>query len=261
MANIKVHVLNFHSIFSHIEIVLENTSTTPHTYYNINRWVEYPSSQWQEIGIDPTPDFYIQWASSRFSFNIEADPTIITKKWQKYWCDTEPDASILSNNCAVATQWFLKEFANIPEPNLSNISWNHLAFGILWPSFIPCPITLPGRIMSNVKFHVEAKTNPNNATQYTQLFLYMSLAFAALAFAASLFTLVIASTLLSGGIAALAIAGSTANMLTSHHSFFKTYHQITTKYISDKLKKPDDDMPCMLLQNASSVTLKSAHDL
>ncbi len=26
MAKIKVHVLNFHSIFSHIEIVLENTS-------------------------------------------------------------------------------------------------------------------------------------------------------------------------------------------------------------------------------------------
>ena len=170
MAKIKVHVLNFHSIFSHIEIVLENTSTTPHTYYGINRWSS-PTSSWSLDG----PATYIDWASSKYSFDINADPDKITKSWNKYWNDTENEAGIFSNNCAVAAQWFLTEFAGIPKPNLSNVSWNHLALGIIWPSFIPSPVTLPGRIFSNAKFHIDSKINPKAANQYGYLFLYIAL--------------------------------------------------------------------------------------
>ncbi|HVT62942.1 MAG TPA: hypothetical protein VHD33_05590, partial [Legionellaceae bacterium] len=194
MAIIKVHVLNFHSIFSHIEIVLENQSTNPHVYYGINRW-EDPSDNWSLNG----PQEYIKQASSTYSFDIDANPDEITKRWKKYWSDTEKEASILGKNCAVAAQWFLTEFAGIPQPNLSNVSWNHLALGIIWPSFIHCPVSLPGRIMSNAKFHITARINPEIANQYTHLFLYTSMALAIFMFAASVFAIAVAATILSGG--------------------------------------------------------------
>lgn len=246
MAKVKVHVLNFHSIFSHIEIVLEDTSTEPHTYYGINRWEE-PRSAWCENGAKQ----YIDWASSVYSFDIEADPHEVTDKWQKYWHDTWHDASILGKNCAVAAQWFLTEFAGIPEPSLSNVSWNHLALGIVWPSFIPCPVTLPGRIMSNVKFHVEARVNPKAAEQYTRLFLYTSMALATLAFTASIFALAVAATILTGGIAALAITGCVALNVGSTYGFFQAYNVLSAKNISDELKKTEEGTP--LLDIAASI--------
>lgn len=238
MSKIKVHVLNFHSIFSHIEIVLENTSTEPHKYYGINRW-ESPNNNWSFNG----PKQYIAQASSIYSFDIDANPDDITKRWKKYWYKTEGEASILGKNCAVAAQWFLTEFAGIPKPNLSNVSWNHLALGIIWPSFIPCPITLPGRVMSNTKFHVEAKTNPEIANQYTRLFLYTSMALATLAFATSVFAITVAATILTGGVAALAIAGISAAGVASTYGFFKAHNILSAKNISDEMKKTDELLP------------------
>jgi len=241
MAKIKVHVLNFHSIFSHIEIVLENTSTEPHTYYGINRW-EGPSNNWSING----PKQYIEQASSTYSFDIDANPAEITNRWRKYWSDTESEASILGKNCAVAAQWFLTEFAGIPQSNLSNVSWNHLAFGIIWPSFIPCPVTLPGRIMSNAKFHIEARTNPEIANQYTHLFLYTSMALATFMFAASVFAIAVAATILSGGIAAIAITGCAAVGIASTYGFFKAHNILSAKNISAEMKKKDDQHPLLL---------------
>lgn len=235
MSDIKVHLLNFHGIWSHVEIVLENTSTNPHTFYGINRW-ETPRVSWSTHG----PKYNIEEANSIYSFHIEADPDKITKNWQKYWHETWDNASILGENCSVAAQWFLTEFAGIPKPSLSNISFNHLAFGILWPSFIPCPVTLGGRVMSNAKFHVEARNNPDIAARYTNLFLYTSIALATLALATTVFGLAVATTVLTGGIAALAITGCVIAGFASSYSFFKTYNIMSAKNISDELKKTDE---------------------
>ncbi|CAM2957795.1 Uncharacterised protein [Legionella steigerwaltii] len=239
MANIKVHVLNFHGIFSHIEIVLENTSTDPHTYYGVNRW-EGPKEKWSSY-----PKQNIEEASSVYSFDIEANPDDIVKRWKEYWHRTWKDAGILTQNCAVAAQWFLTEFAGIPKPSLSNVSWNHLAFGIVWPSFIPCPITLPGRIMSNAKFHIEAKTHPEVAEQYTRLFLYTSMALATLFFAASVFALVVAATVLTGGIAGVVIAGCAAVGIASTYAFFKAHNVLSAQNIAAESKKTDEQFPIM----------------
>lgn len=235
--NIKVHILNFHSIHSHIEIVLENTSTQPHTWYGINRWAE-PSSEWSVNGAKNM----LELASSTYSFDINADPDEITKSWKKYWSDTRKIANPLGENCAVATQWFLTKFADIPQPDLSNVSWNHLALGIVWPSFIPCPITLPGRIMSNAKFHIEAKNHPEIANQYRTLFLYTSMAVAALVIAASIFALGVAATFLSGGIAAVAITGCVAVGIASSYGFFKAHTIISAQKIGGELNKPDEQL-------------------
>ena len=241
MAKIKVHVLNFHGIFSHIEIVLENTSTEPHTYYGINRW-QGPSINWSING----PENYIEQASSSYSFDIDANPNEITNRWIEYWSETDREASILGKNCAVAAQWFLTEFAGIPKPNLSNVSWNHLALGIIWPSFISCPVTLPGRIMSNAKFHIEARINPEIANQYTHLFLYTSMALATFMVATTVFAITVAATVLSAGIAAIAIAGCAAVGITSTYGFFKAHNILSAKNISAEMKKNDDQHPLLL---------------
>ncbi|GEM_PF-2356193 len=241
MSRIKVHVLNFHGIFSHIEIVLENTSTVPSRYYGINRW-EAPEYGWSING----PKQYIKQAGSTYSFEIDAEPAKIISRWDEYWKKTESEASVLGKNCAVAAQWFLTEFAGIPKPNLSNVSWNHLALGIIWPSFIPCPVTLPGRIMSNAKFHIESRTNPEVANQYTHLFLYASMALATLMFSASIFAIAVAATILSGGIAAVAIAGCAVVGVASTYGFFKAHNILSAKHISAEMKKKDDQNPSTL---------------
>lgn len=58
-------------------------------------------------------------------------------------------------------QWFLEKYARVPKPDSSNVSYDHLSCGISWPSLIPCPITLPGRIMSNAKYHIEQRNKEN----------------------------------------------------------------------------------------------------
>ncbi|GGI75954.1 hypothetical protein [Legionella impletisoli] len=241
MAKIKVHVLNFHSIWSHIEIVLENTSTEPHQYYGINRW-ELPATYWSNLG----PKSYIDFASSVYSFDIEANPNEILRNWITYWNSTKDEASILGKNCAVAAQWFLTEFAGIPKPNLSNVSWNHLALGVIWPSFIPCPIMLPGRVMSNAKFYIEAKTNSDAAAKYSRLFLYTSMALATLLFTSSILGLIAAATILSGGLAAVAIVGCSLLGVASTYGFFKANTILSAKNISDEMKKTEVETPLSL---------------
>ena len=234
-SKIKVHVLNFHGLFSHIEIVLENTSTEPHTYYGINRW-DTPDSQWRIFG----PQDMIDEASSVYSFDIDANPDDITKSWRKYWTETESEANILGKNCAVAAQWFLTEFAGIPEPDISNVSWNHLALGVVWPSFIPCPLTLPGRVMSNAQFYIEAKNNPEAANKYSQLFLYASMALATLAIATSVAAVIVAATILTGGIAAAVIAPAIVIGVASTYGFFKAHNVLAAKNITNDMKKAEE---------------------
>lgn len=240
MANIKVHVLNFHNITnSHIEILLENTSTEPHQYYAMNRWDKYPTDAWwYPEGERPK---HLDAAGSIYSFETELEPCDVVSRWLLYFDRTKDKAHVLGNNCAVAAQWFLTEFAGIPEPSLSNVSANHLALGIMWPSFIPCPVTLPGRVMSNAKFHIEAKNNPEAAEQFSKLFLCTSLSTAILAFGASVFALTVAATVLTGGLAAVAIAGCTVAALASSYGFFKAYNKMSAKSVAAEMKKYDGD--------------------
>jgi hypothetical protein len=235
MSIIKVHVLNFHSIVSHLEIALENTSTTPHSYYIINRWDE-PRDSWSKYDYF---NYYIAHASSIYSFDIKADPDDITDRWINYYEKTYDDASILGKNCAVAAQWFLTEFAGIPKPGLSNVSWNHLSFGFIWPSFIPCPVTLSGRVMSNAKFYIEAMNNPEAAAKYSRLFLYTSIALASLAFSASIFALIVATTVLSGGIAAIATTACVSTGIASTYGIFKARNTLQAKNVTDELHEID----------------------
>lgn len=150
MAKIKLHILNFHKInVSHIEIVLENTSTPSPTYYFINRGTK-PRDGWDPPG--GLCDRRLKAANSTYCFEIEADTNEIMQKWKEYYFQTKKN--VFGENCAVAVQRFLTEFANIPEPSHRlNPTWNYFTCGIFWPSVIPCPLTLPGRVMDNVKFH------------------------------------------------------------------------------------------------------------
>lgn len=126
MARIRVHVLNFHGLTSHIGLLLEDLSVSPPTYYSIDRWSE-PRSQWGQAA-----KIFLAWASSIYSFEIEADPNEMVNEWRNYYHDTEEDASTFGENCAVATQRFLTHFANIPAPKKYNLSWNHVACGVIW---------------------------------------------------------------------------------------------------------------------------------
>lgn len=239
MSKIKVHILNFHSIWSsHIEILLENTSVTPHTTYTIDRW-QSPKENWY---FNQAP---LSNADSVYSFDIEADPTKITQEWLKYYKETKKNESVFGENCSVAAQWFLTKFAGVPKPSMSNVSWNYLSVGIFWPSFIPCPVTLPGRIMSNAKFHINAHSNPELVNQYGNLLLYTSLSLAVMLFAGSVFGLAVAATILSGGIAAVAILAAAAVGIGSTYAFFKVHNQISAKNLYEKPSKKsmDSDEP------------------
>lgn len=236
MATIKVHLLNFHGPYSHIEIVLENTSSKDKEFYRINRWeTDPPNHSWDSDYELNSCKKYIQEASCVFSFNMEANPDDITREWKNYWNKTQQTASIFGNNCAVATQWFLKKFANIPGPDFLNVSFNHLAFGIVWPSLMPCFVTLPGRIMSNAKFHIEAKENPQLLAKYSYLILNINMALTLLTWGFSVIALSIAASVLTGGIASVALVACVTLGAVSAYGFFKAYNLSSKKIISDCL--------------------------
>ena len=174
MTDITVHVLNFYSLASHIEIVLEDESTDPHEYLRLNRWSKPERCYFNELNKPmwiENHEQLVKQADAQFSFTLKGvDKLNITREWDQYFKESQSNAYILGDNCAVAAQWFLKNYAGVPDPNNSNISFNHLAFGVVWPSFIPCPVTLPGRVMSNIKFHLKQGVNPETTFGYVKLF-------------------------------------------------------------------------------------------
>ncbi|MDF1646884.1 MAG: hypothetical protein P1U61_07915 [Legionellaceae bacterium] len=245
MASVDVHVLDFHGPFTHIEILLEDTSVTPHRYYSINRW-EQPYTHWRHLEDDDSW-FALNRASSKYTFSIEADPIDIIEQWTKYWNETSTSASILGNNCGVAAQWFLNRFADIPNPNLSNLSMNLSAFPLFWPSFLPFPVTLPGRIMANTKFYIEARNHPEKAAQYSDLFLYTSLVLALLTFITSIVALAFASTLMSSvAVTATATVGA-VGVVTSTYGFFEAYNLLSAKHTHNVAKQSED---CSLIKDS-----------
>lgn len=251
MAIIQVNILNQHQLsHSHIEVLLKDITNEvveeSAPYYFMNRWsLIEPAIDWETWHNDYAESF-LRSASSVYTFEIEVnDPKEICEAWHQYWTDAQKSSrvlGILGKNCAVSVQWFLTRFAKVPEPNLSNVSWNYAGFGLLWPSFLPIPVTLPGRVMSNAKFYIEAREtakNPDKARtkQHSRLFLYTSMSLSTLAFAGSVFALTLALNILSGGLAALAIGGCVVVGLASTYCFFKARNYLSAKNIIEKHQK------------------------
>ena len=253
MATIKVHLLNFHFIWSRIGIVLEDTSTNPPLFYGLARWEE-PKRRWSRH-----PECFIAQASSVYSFDIDASPAEIINEWTAYWRDTHDEMSMIGNNCAVSTQWFLTKFAAIPEPDLSNVSFNHFFLGVVWPSFIPCPVTLPGRVMANARFHIEAREHPENAERYSRLFLYSSIALAIVVFSTSLFALLLAAEVLKGAIAVVSIVTCVTTSMLSTYGFFCAVNLLSAKHIAEirQINKPEPVNSLLNLFDPSSLELNS----
>ena len=114
---------------------------------------------------------------------------------------------------------------------------------MVWPSFIPCPVTLPGRVMSNAKFHLDAKKQPHAMSDDFRLLLYVSLALTALVFSASVFALAVAAAVLSGGVAAFAIMGCVVAGMGSSYGFFKAYNSLSAQKVHNELKKTEEQLP------------------
>jgi hypothetical protein len=240
MATLKVHLLNFHGPFTHIEVLVEDESKTPHTYYAINRWAE----PWDAFLADEGDA--LRFASSVYSFNIDAEPQEIVNQWRAHHRETRSSASILGHNCGVSAQWFLTKFAGVPAPHFYStpISVNHVIFGLFIPSFLPFPVTLPGRIMSNAKFHIEARKHPEKAMKYTQLHLDTQLALSATLMFAGIVGLVLASSLLSAGIgAALIITACVVVGAIGSYGFFTTLNKQAEKDIAMKVGKEEEHVP------------------
>ena len=241
MPDIKVHLLNFHGPVTHIEIMLENLSVKPSTFYSINRWAPPLNAFYSQAGHEEI----INQASSTYSFDIEADPDVIVHEWKTHYQNTLNDASIIGHNCAVSAQWFLTTFADIPAPNFYSapISINHLVFGLFVPSFIPVGITLPGRIMSNAKFYIEARDNPEIADQYSYLFLNVCLAISALTIAASITGIILASILLTGGLSIGIIVACAAVGAASSFGLFASINTYAAKDLVLANEDKNDDLP------------------
>lgn len=162
---ITVRVINFHYIHSHIELLLEYKNENEPFYYNINCW--RPAVNGWETEYNPLFDAFDNFRSD-YIFKIHADPNKIVKDWYSYQKKHYGIGSIFNENCAVAVQKFLTHFADIPAPSSTdpeNTSWNHVLLGFIWwPSYVPCPIMLPGRVMDNVKFHTK-EPQPNDDPQ------------------------------------------------------------------------------------------------
>ena len=175
MAKIRVHLMSWHGVFSHIDIMLENKSVSPTTYYYINQWSKPALGFERQLKviaasevIDANASDIINASSTTYVFDIESDPALIAKAWGDYY---HTAAHVIDNNCAVAAQWFLSEFANVPPPSpvSAPINLNQLALALFIPNFIQVGITLPARIMDNTKFYIEAQKTPDLTAQYSNL--------------------------------------------------------------------------------------------
>lgn len=114
--------------------------------WEFNRW-SYGAYRY---GSQATGDFIVE-------HSIYGDFDDIESKWDAYY--DSKSANLLIENCADAMSRFLTEFAYIPQPESSlthNFSFNYVFAGVLWwPSFIPAPITPPGRVMDNANYHLK----------------------------------------------------------------------------------------------------------
>ena len=196
--------MNWHGVFRHIDIMLENRSASPTTYYYINQWAK-PALRFErhlqviaasEV-IEADASEIINASSSTYVFDIEACPLQIANAWVEYYHNTADKIS--DNHCATAAQWFLSTFADIPEPSpiSSPINLHQLALGLFISGFSPTGINSPGRIMDNAKFYIEARKIPDLAQHYATLLLQVCATLSRLTLADNLTGLIEASSCLS----------------------------------------------------------------
>jgi hypothetical protein len=166
LREIKVTLFNIHGITSHIELSLQYNDY----YYTINQWsrsLQEKFSKEDKNELLTAPSFIC----SKYSFSIIANPEDIISEWKAWHSDHRAYASPCTTNCADAVQWFLTRFAGVPKPKSSKLplSLNHLIFGITVPSFFKTPMTLPGRVIANAKFHIEQRYSKEHLEQYAGL--------------------------------------------------------------------------------------------
>lgn len=117
------------------------------------------------------------------------------------------------------------------------------------PSFLPCPVTLPGRVMSNAKLHIkEGESNTPEFDMYSKLFVYLNMLLATIELVVSLpvvFLLGIATATLGillapFAVAAIFIDDFVANALDSKHFLPEVLHlgfDLLVDFISTSIQK------------------------
>ena len=202
---IIVHVLFLK--FHHVEVLLENPihavtnneDSSGSLYYRINRWTQ-PSEGW-EVNQDGVKKHAFHAlknkAQERFYFEIDADPDEIVREWNQYHVDTKNSEHIFKDNCAVASQWFLSKYAQIPPPKYwaAPFGFNQVCYLLYCPSFVPLFALLPKRVFDNAKFHMELRKKQQIDETYLQI--NLSLAADALLISGSLFGIGLAANYLS----------------------------------------------------------------
>ena len=160
---------------------------------------------------------------SKCVFEIEGDINEILD-----WWDRRGLHSIIHNNCGDITQEFLERFANIPAPHAlaAPFSINYFSLGICLPSFLPIGITLPGRIMDNAKFYIEARNNPEMIQQYSAWALKLTMAVSIVLMVLSIIGIEAAAALLSGSIVMPAVVTCLVVGTVSSIGFFKSANKL-----------------------------------
>lgn len=199
-----------------------------------------------------------KFATETYSFNIEADPADIVRQWEQYFYRTNPTASLLGNNCAVAAQWFLSNFAGVETPHFWNAPFSNdlivasrskPAVAVYLPSVLPIPVTVPKRIFEHAKFQKEIQKAPQALAQQDSLKLSMVLAKDALLVMGNLAGLYLAQKHLGSGLnyaaTALLIAAvvkktvpnffASANNYAAHIQANKVLESKTGKEVSSEL--------------------------
>ncbi|MDP3705650.1 MAG: hypothetical protein Q8R24_07030 [Legionellaceae bacterium] len=175
------------------------------SFYSMNRWRE-PGEHWH-INHDATSQDKTKFrnfialknkAPERYTFDIMADPEDLTREWNLYHERTKAKAHIFGENCAIATQWFLATYAQVPQPKFwaPPVGINQVMYYLHCPSFVPLFALLPKRVFDNAKFHLEIRKNP---VQETFLTINIRLATHALTIFGSLSGIFLASRYLSKG--------------------------------------------------------------
>ncbi|MDF1757291.1 MAG: hypothetical protein P1U74_03225 [Legionellaceae bacterium] len=169
-----------------------NNSLAEHTsqYFCLNRWKD-PCQGWEfDHAITYSDEtkknkraYRYQSLKNRsestYTFTLEADPMEIVLAWNQYHEQTKDDAFIFGDNCAVASQWFLEKYANIPHPKCWSAPFgiNQLMYYLHTPSFIPAFALIPKRVFDNAKFHLEARKTVNPKESHLRISMRIAINF------------------------------------------------------------------------------------
>lgn len=201
--------------------------------YLVNMWAPAQSS----FGImgDGRRHTSESWASSKYALAIEADPRELAAAWQAYQREVASFASPFYNNCADAVEWLVERYAQIPRSRFTadNVSLNHLIFGLHVPSVFPVGITLPGRTMDNIKFHLQAREPGILLTTEERSRLKIGGAAMGLTYALLLSSILFVPFVLGGPISLSYVVVS----LLAAHIAFNVYKHMHNKLVVDELRR------------------------